>query len=164
MRESNWEVMDKDQIIELIIKHNAGVDVTPEIQRRIKNKLDNMDAVELWSHIRRVYGGILYEPEKYTVTDDDLRERKLKARELDKARRVVRPIVVNPPVLKEVAQIPVMEQAYNDIYNISCVDRVYDYHDGKLVVLMADKSMIRKLRRWIGKHYPTVQVVIIGED
>jgi hypothetical protein len=165
MREANWQVLDKDQIIDLVVKHNAGVEVTPEIQRRIKNKLDTMDAVELWAHIRKVYGGKLYEPESYTPTEEDLRERRLREKELEKARKAPRSVVVNVVVqAQNVCKFSIIDEAYNDIYGKNCVKRVFDYHDGKLVVVMEDITMTKKLRRWVTKHYPTVQVVIIGEE
>jgi hypothetical protein len=161
MREINWQVMDKDKIIELILDHNASVDtLIPDMRRRIKGKLECMDAMTLWRHINDKYGGVLYGPDNAGLTD----EQELKRRE-----RLIEKMVITR---KEVIKISIpqsvtnpfteIDTACNEIWARSCVKEVYQCGN-QLVVIMGDAAMTKKLRRWIDKKYPGLQVTIVGE-
>jgi hypothetical protein len=161
MREIDWQVLDKDKIIELILDHNASVGtLSPDMRRRIKGKLECMDAVTLWKHIDKTYGGKLYGDDCIGQVDD--KELRRREHEMNKV-RPARPAVVKLPVVRQpAATFTAIDEANTDIYGKSCVKKVFQY-DQQLVVVMEDTAMTAKLRRWITKHYPTVWVTIIGE-
>jgi hypothetical protein len=161
MREKQWQSLDKDQIIDLIVKHNASVStLAADVERRIRGKLEAMTAVELWHHIQLKYNGKLYEPD--TVEVDPL---ELKRREREAAKpivRVKREAVHAPsgPVTTMGHGFSKTDEAENDIYGKSCVKKVMRFND-KLLVIMEDKALRPKLIRWIAKHYPTVNAEVL---
>jgi hypothetical protein len=162
MKEVNWQVLDKDQIIDIIIKHNASIDtLNADMARRVRNKLNAMNAVELWRHIKTVYDNKLYEPDIMTV---DPMERRIQEKEYNKRLTHEKQPVLQP--LKKVlptVTVSMREEAFNDIYGKACVKNAFDYGSGSIIVIMKDMSMIERLRKWVSKHYPMIDVEIIGE-
>jgi rRNA-processing protein FCF1 len=158
MREINWQSLDKDQIIDVIIRHNASVgSLQPEVARRIKNKLDAMDASALWRHIYATYGGKLYVPDTVTVTELEVKKRESKAEKIRIARKAVKNVSI-PVATKE--YFTRIDNADTEIFSKDCVRQVFRIGN-KLVVLMADHSMTAKLIRWIGKKYPDIDIEVL---
>jgi hypothetical protein len=93
-------------------------------------------------------------------------ERKIQEREyakrLELAKRRIK--AIKPPVVEHIVSYSLREEAFNDIYGKTCVKKAFDYGSGPIMVVMEDMSMIKRLRKWVSKHYPTIDVEIIGES
>jgi hypothetical protein len=158
MKKVNWQSMDKPEIVALILKQNDFA--TPELRRRVKNKLDAMDAVTLWNHIKKVYNNDLYDEDIVIV---DQRERKARERELEKERLKRRTVVktVHIPTITIQPKYSITDDAENTIWGLSCVKKVFRYGD-KLAIIMEDTSKRAKLERYIKKHYPKLNWEVLA--
>jgi hypothetical protein len=162
MIEIDWKVMDKDKIIDLILDHNAAIDVlSPEMRRRIKGKLENMDAARLFKHIENTYDGVLYGPDAPTVVDDS--EKRRRERIYDK-QRIERPeYVPDTNVVVPRDRFTLLDDAHNDLYGKKCVQQVFVYGQ-QLVVIPADHKKVSAIRRYVARKYPGMWITIIGEE
>jgi hypothetical protein len=164
MRLVDWRVMDKTEVINLIIEHNASVEaIAPEVKRRMRARLTGMSIKELWAHINNLYNGRLYAPDIPVKTD----ERELRRREIetDRARKLsnTRPVVIrhyNPPLYDTFTET---DDCYNFLWGLSCVHRVDQLGTKQIAVLLNDKSMAGMVRRRVVKRYPGVVLSIVGE-
>ena len=164
MKESDWQVKDRAEIIDLIVKNCSVGTLEPSVERRIRGKLESMSPVELWNHIFTRYNGTLYEEERGAVVDEAELRRRERLLEKKLEREKPAKIHVNMPVVQHLGTVSTpIEEADIAIYGKSCVKKTFNYGN-QLVVVMEDASMTKKLRRWVTKHYPTVNVTIIGEE
>jgi hypothetical protein len=158
MRESNWQYKDKDQIIDLILDHNAGIErLTGELRRRAKGHLDNMNAAELWRHVMVTYGGKLYEPDVAPVSELELRRREYDMNKVRVHKSASKPAA---EAAKPVEYAPI-EDAHNAIYSKNCVKKVFRYGD-QLVVVMEDACMTGRLTKWVARKFPNINITIIS--
>lgn len=158
MRKVNWEYLDKDKIISLIIDNSSIERVTGQLRTRIKSKLENMTASELWNHVYTKYGGELYEPDSVVASSDELRTRErayVKAGEP----RVRPPAVPDVTIPARQGGAPLAELANTDLSFKRGVKRVFQY-DNQLVVCLADPRIEESLSRYIARVYPGLDVHI----
>jgi hypothetical protein len=157
MREIDWQTKDKNEIIGLVIKNCSVSTLTAEQERRIRGKLENMSAAELWRHIEVKYNNKLYDDDlPFTVDGFELRRREKAMAQVIKRPPVVKTFSAPPPAYKP----PPIDEAENELFGKQCVKRVFHYGD-TLAVVMEDVTMKEKLGRWCKKHYPSVKVEIL---
>lgn len=159
MKEVVWQVLDKDQIIDLIIKYNAGVEITPDMARRIKYKLEAMEPAELWRHIAITYHNVLMGPDPaYQV---DAREEKRRELAYDRAQREKREapkhVHVQIPTVQRPFKSSTVDEAETVLYGKNYVKRVIRAGD-QLVVICHNEIGKQKMERYARKNYPSVYV------
>jgi hypothetical protein len=159
MREANWQVLDKDAIIDLIVKHNASTDtLAPDVARRVRGKLENMDAGELWAHIRRVYGGVLWEPDPPVP---EMRRPKWKPSVRKPVVKALVPVIraESNRYIAPKSVYSLIETAENEIFGKNCVHKVF--RQSEQLVVLCHPDYMKRLNRWVAKHYPTVNITIL---
>jgi hypothetical protein len=160
MKEVEWETMDKDQIIDLVIENMAAGDVSNDVKNRVRGKLENMTGTELWKHIARVYGGKLYTADTPVVIDE---------REKWRRERIMNTPVIHKKHARDKVSVATettytdIEEAHNVICGKDCVYDVQRYGD-LLVVLLKDKTIADKVTRWVYRRWPSVNIKIITQE
>ena len=162
MREVNWQCLDKDQIVELII--NQSIEKPePDLRSRIKAHLMALSASELWRKIQNEYDNKLYEEDVYVQTLEDRIALKRRELQLERERQKRIPTVIKKPVTVGSNYFSRVDDAENALYIHHRVDKVIRAGDD-LVIIVNGAINKERLERYCTKKYDGIKITVIDRE